>query len=113
MTDLPAVAKICAQDLSPEQGEAVARSFTKHSAAAFGSQLTYAGYASIPASWLFTEDDLTVAPEVQQAGIDAIEQASGGKVDVTKIKSGHVPNVSHENETVKWILDVARRAEES
>ena len=51
--------------------------------------------------------------ENQQEGIDLVEKVSGGKVDVTNIKTGHIPNESQPQLVIEWILDVVRKAEGS
>ena len=89
------------------------RAFAKHSGASFGTELTHEGYKDVPVSHLFCEEDLCVPPEVQQTSIDMIERVSGQKVDVTRIKSDHVPNLSAKEETIAWILDVAKKVEAS
>ncbi|KAK5175687.1 uncharacterized protein LTR77_000826 [Saxophila tyrrhenica] len=103
-------ARFVAQNLPPDQGEAVVRAFAKHSGASFGTELTHEGYKDIPVSYLFCEDDLCVPPGVQRAGIDMIERVSGRKVDVTSITSDHCPMLSAEKETVDWVLDLASKA---
>lgn len=87
------------------------RAFAKHSGASFATELTHEGYKDVPVSYLFCEEDLCVPPGVQQAGIDMIERVSGGEVDVTRIRADHVPNFSAKDETVEWILHVAKQAE--
>jgi hypothetical protein len=108
--DPAATAGALLQHLSPEEGEAVVRGFTKHSAASFVDKLTYAGYKDIPVSYLICEEDLAGPPEIiQRPTIDMIEQVSGRKVDVTSIRAGHMPNVTAQKETIQWILDVAKK----
>ncbi|MCJ1435194.1 hypothetical protein MMC27_004566 [Xylographa pallens] len=97
-------------DLPQEEGEAWVKKFVRHSAVSFSNELTYAGYKDIPVSWLLCEDDLTIPAETQKEAIEMIEKESGEKVDVTRIKSGHCPNVSKPQEVIHWFLDVARKA---
>jgi hypothetical protein len=42
-----------------------------------------------------------------------IEKESGGKVNVTRIKGDHCPNVTATDEVVDWILDMAGRAKDN
>jgi hypothetical protein len=94
-------------DLSTEEGIAWAKQMPEHSTASFGGELTYAGYKDVPVSYLFTEKDQTVTPEMQQVCIDNIEQATGNKVDVRRLDSGHFPFLSRPNEVAQIIRKVA------
>ena len=86
------------------------KKFPRHSAVCFGSELTYAGYKDIPASWLLCEEDLCIPAENQREAIELIEKVSGRKVDVTSIQTGHIPPVSAPEKVIDWILDVAGKA---
>ncbi|CAO2652876.1 Nn.00g022870.m01.CDS01 [Neocucurbitaria sp. VM-36] len=105
-------AKIVFNNLSPERGTAEAAKFGRHSSVSFSDTLTYAGYKDVPVSWFFCEEDLCVAPEVQQNGINAIEESwkgttrEGKKVDVTRVKCDHVPILSAAAELEKWVEDI-------
>lgn len=46
-------------------------------------------------------------PNIQQAGIDVIEKASGKKVDVTRIPHDHVPNESAPEKVVDWFVHLS------
>jgi len=72
--------------------------------------LTYAGYEVVPVSWLFCEDDELVPPKIQSTGIELIEKESGGKVDVTYIKSGHCPNISMPEKVVDWLESLVKKS---
>jgi hypothetical protein len=87
------LAEIVFSDLSPEEGKAWVKRFVQHSGVSFTNELTYEGYKDVPVSYLFCEADKCVTPEIQQRCIDTIEQASGNKVDVTRIPYDHVPIV--------------------
>ena len=99
---------IC-QELSPKEGEAVVKGFAKHSAQSFGNELTHAGYKDIPVSYLLCEDDQAGPADFQRDMIAGIEEASGGKVDITSVKAGHCPNLTAPKETAEWVLNVARK----
>lgn len=100
-------------DKPSSEAEAIVNSFVKHSAISFGDKLTHAGYKDIPVSYLLCENDLAGPPKIIQIpGIEMIEQASGRKVDVTRIKSGHTPHLDAPKETVEWIMKVADKVEE-
>jgi hypothetical protein len=81
-----------------------------HSGVCFTNELTYAGYKDIPVSYLTCEEDLVIPLKNQKLGIEKIEKLSGKKVDVTSIKTGHIPPASHPQLVVDWILDVAGKA---
>lgn len=85
------------------------KKFPQHSAVSFGDELTYAGYKDVPVSYLFCENDKCVPPEVQQKGIETIEEASGEKVDVTRINSDHCPMISAPDKVVEWFVGLAEK----
>jgi hypothetical protein len=112
--DPPAAASVLLQHVTPEEGDVIVKGWAKHSAPSFGNPLTHAGYKDIPASYLICEEDLAGPMEIiQLPRIDLIEQVSGRKVDTTRIKTGHMPNVTAVQETVEWILSVAKKVEKS
>jgi hypothetical protein len=113
MEDPAATARMICQLLPSREGEAIVRDFAKHSAQSFGNELTYAGYKDIPASYLLCEEDMAGPPDFQREMIAMIEEASGRKVDVTSIKADHCPNLSAEKKTIEWVLNVAKKAQES
>ena len=96
------------------QPEELARSWadriTRHSSAAFGSPLTYAGYKDVPSSYLKTALDRLVTPATQQASINVIEKATGNKVDVTTIQTGHIPFIMALDEVVAWLEKVVKQS---
>jgi hypothetical protein len=100
-------ALIC-QELPPEEGLAVARGFSKHSAQSFANELNHAGYKDIPVSYLLCERDLAGPADFQREMIAMIEEASGRKVDVTSIETGHCPSLVAKKETLDWIVKVIR-----
>ncbi|KAH8705739.1 Alpha/Beta hydrolase protein [Talaromyces proteolyticus] len=113
LEDPAATASIICQELPSKEGEAIIRGFAKHSAQSFGNELTYAGYKHVPASYLLCEEDLAGPPDFQRHMIAVVEEASGRKVDVTSIKAGHCPHLTAEKETIKWILSVAEKTQQS
>lgn len=96
-------------DLPTEEGIAWAKQASEHSTISFGGQLTYAGYNDVPIFWLFTANDRTVKPEMQQVCIDNIEQSSKKKVEVHRLDAGHFPFVSRSNDVVRIIGTVAAK----
>lgn len=78
-----------------------------HSAISFSNELTYAGYKDVPVSYLVCEEDLVIPLKNQKEEIELIEKVSGRKVDVTSIKTGHIPIASQPQLVIDWFLDVA------
>ncbi|KAJ4318650.1 hypothetical protein N0V84_006738 [Fusarium piperis] len=107
--DIPKLAKLSFSSMPKDEGELWAAKLVKHSSTSFANTLTYAGFKDVPVSYLVCENDKTISPQVQRAGIDMIEQESGNKVDVTTINADHVPPVSSLVEVVDWIIGVAER----
>ncbi|KAF2684508.1 alpha/beta-hydrolase [Lentithecium fluviatile CBS 122367] len=102
-------AKYAFSDLPLSEGTKWVKTFSEHSAISFANELTYAGYKDVPVSYLFCEADECVIPAAQQRAIDVIEKANGGKVDVTRIKSDHCPNVSHPEMVVDWFVGLVEK----
>ena len=102
-------AEIAFSDLPPEEGQAWVRQFGRHSAVSFAGEATHQGYKDIPVSFLVCEDDICVPLAIQENEIKLIENVSGSKVDVMRIKAGHCPSVSKPQEVVDWILHVAAK----
>jgi len=103
-------AAICFNELSPEEGEAWVHKFQPHSAASFGSPLTYPGYKYIPVSYLVCEKDRCIPASLQRSLIKMIEEESGKVVDVTSIDGDHCPSVKDPKPVIDWVLDVAGNA---
>ncbi|TGJ81787.1 hypothetical protein E0Z10_g6957 [Xylaria hypoxylon] len=103
-------AKLTFSDLPLEVGEAWVAQFTRQSSTSFTTPLTYAGYCDVPVSYLISENDLVIPKWLQEAEIAMIEEASGNKVHVSSIKSGHVPVLSMPQAVVDWITQTAEMA---
>lgn len=97
---------------TPEERLEWEKKMVQHSGPSFANELTHAGYADVPVSYLFCEEDICVRPEIQQAGIDRIEKASGKKVDVTSIKGDHAPMITQEEVVVDWLVSLGQKGEE-
>jgi hypothetical protein len=102
-------AKATFSDLPVPEGMEMAKKMPLHSTPSFANELTYPGYNHVSVSYVFCEDDVVLPPDFQQACIDRIEEASGNKVHVTKLKAGHTPEASVPREEAKAI-DVAIKA---
>ncbi|KUJ24233.1 alpha/beta-hydrolase [Mollisia scopiformis] len=108
--DIPRAASISFSDIPQEEGEAWIRRMPAHSAVSFTNELTYAGYKDIPVSYLICEEDLVIPLRMQRDEIELIEKVSGKKVDVTSIKTGHIPPASQPQKVIDWILSVIAKA---
>ena len=104
-----ASAAIAFSDLPKEEGANWIRKFPQHSAVSFGDELTYAGYKDVPVSYLLCERDVCITPDVQRAGIEIIEKASGRKVDVTSIQGDHCPMAGHADWVSDWVVKNAAK----
>ncbi|KAH8898721.1 alpha/beta-hydrolase [Thozetella sp. PMI_491] len=108
--DAQKVLSLVFSDLSPEEIRGLRTVFPQHSAASFGGVLTHAAYLDVPVSYLFCENDQIVTPAVQQKIIDMIEEKSGQKVEVTKIKTGHAPHIVALEKVIDWTLGLVDEA---
>ncbi|KAF2801360.1 alpha/beta-hydrolase [Mytilinidion resinicola] len=95
-------------DLPEAEGQAWVRKFENHSAVTFAGELTHPGYADVEISWLMCKEDKTIPPSFQQGFIDGIEKATGRKVVVDGIETGHCPNASAPEKVVEWIKKAAQ-----
>lgn len=93
-------------DLPHEEGVEWTKRMSEQSAPSFGTKLTYGGYKDVPVSYLLCENDVVIPPELQQSIIAMIEEESGNKVDVHKIKSDHAPWISHTDSVVEVIRQI-------
>lgn len=81
----------------------------RHSAATFAGPLTHAGYGDVDVSYLKCLRDLSIEPEVQQAGIDMIERVTGRRVDVTEAEVDHVAPQTRPGVVADWVVGVAEK----
>lgn len=73
-------------DLPHAEGVAWTKNMSQHSAPSFQTKLTYPGYEDAPVSYILCEEDKCVPPELQQSIIQMIEEESGRRVDVLRIR---------------------------
>lgn len=71
------------------------------------AKTTAASWQTIPTSYLLCEDDLAIPAAAQEGMIKGVEEAGGGEIEVTRIKSGHSPFLSKPDETAAWLQKVA------
>lgn len=96
-------------DSPPEEGARLVRQLARHSGASFAGPLTHAGYGDVDVSYLKCLRDLSVTPEVQQAGIDMIERVTGRRVDVREVAADHVAPWSRVPLVADWLVGVAEK----
>ena len=108
--DVEGAARQTFSDLPLDEGVSWVKKMSIHSAPSFQGKLTYAGYKTIPVSFIFCEHDLVLSPEFQRRVIETIEKESGSKVDVHTLETGHCPNVSAPNDCAAAILAAAKAA---
>jgi hypothetical protein len=82
----------------------------EHSTMSFVGPLTHAGYADVPVTYVFCEEDVCVTTEVQRKIIEGIEDEIGRKIDVRNLKAGHAPFVSKPEETVELLAAIAQES---
>jgi hypothetical protein len=70
-------AKIIFSDLPASEALEWAKMMSEHSTVTFSAKLAYAGYLHIPVSFVMTEGDLCVPPELQQSMIDMMIKKAG------------------------------------
>ena len=87
-------AKFNFSDVPYEEGLEWAKKSSEHSTVSFTGELTYPGYKDVPVSYMFTENDKTVPPEMQRTQIETMERENGKQVVVYAIPTGHFPYVS-------------------
>jgi hypothetical protein len=92
-------------DMPPEEGLKLQNMFSQHSLPSYQAPLTYPGYKHLPVTYMFTERDLILSPEIQQKMIGNME-AAGVKVNVIKYNTGHAPQASNPDA----VVDVVKKA---
>ena len=93
-----------------ERGTAWARAAPKHSALSFASPLTYAAYKDIPSSYILCEQDGIIPPSKQEQYLNNIKLATNRDVDVRRLNTNHVPNLTATEELAKMILEIVNTA---
>jgi hypothetical protein len=81
---------------------------TTHATPSFKQSLTYAGYKDVAVNYILCEDDKIIPAPYQEAMIGTIQKAKGSEkdVEVHRINSDHVPNVSHPEELLEIIKKI-------
>ncbi|KAF6844024.1 hypothetical protein CMUS01_01523 [Colletotrichum musicola] len=79
---------------------------TTQSARAFEERLTYAGYRTIPVTYMVAGADRTVPPALQERFIGVVEAEAGRAVDVVRYSVDHCPPVTGPDA----VVDCVRRA---
>lgn len=100
-------AKVTFSDLPPDEAYAWAAKMPHHSTITFGDELSHATYKDIPTSYLITDEDKTVPPEMQRSMVEAANELRGDPITVYSIRSGHVPFISVPHHVVEIVRRVA------
>lgn len=93
-----------------ERATAWARASPKQSALSFASPLKHAAYKDIPSTYILCEQDGIIPPSKQEQYIENIRLATGKDVDVRRLNTNHVPNLTNVEEVVTLILEIASTA---
>ncbi|KAJ9614613.1 hypothetical protein H2200_002750 [Cladophialophora chaetospira] len=102
--------QMIAQGTIPDMDQTIAVEFIKsmgrHSNLSFTSKATHSGWKNVPVSWILTEQDFIVAPDLQKSYIKRIEEESGQKVDLHVLATGHAPNASAPEKVAEVLVKV-------
>ena len=71
------------------------------------TQLAYKleGGKGVKVSYVLTERDLIIAPQVQRGFIKVLEEARGGDIDVVAMDTGHAPSSSCQEKLVEVLIE--------
>jgi pimeloyl-ACP methyl ester carboxylesterase len=104
----PALSASRMYDAWPEERAlAWAKAAPKQSALSFASPVTYTAFKDIPSSYIFCEQDQVVPPALQEEYVKNIKIVAGGVVDLHRLDSNHVPNLTATEILAKVILKIA------
>lgn len=96
-------------DMPWEEAYRLCLQFPHHSAISMKGRTTQAAYVKIPVSYIITEKDMIISPELQEGFIKNIEEGSGKKPDVYRFGSGHCPNFSMPEKLVEVLVECAEK----
>jgi pimeloyl-ACP methyl ester carboxylesterase len=105
--DVDSIAMAFYSNCPYEEARRIAMANTNQSAQSFQDPLTYAGYNNIPVTWMFTDDDVFIPPDLQRRYIAQIEKSSRKRVEVMHYATDHCPNISEPEAMVECIRRVA------
>ncbi|KAK5061084.1 hypothetical protein LTR84_007626 [Exophiala bonariae] len=104
----PALSGTRMYDVWPEdRAVAWASAAPMQSALSFASPVTYTAFKDIPSSYIFCEQDKVVPPAMQEQYIETMKAVAGKAVDVHKLDSNHVPNLTSPQAVAEVILKIA------
>ncbi|KAL5398497.1 hypothetical protein PMIN04_003470 [Paraphaeosphaeria minitans] len=75
-----------------------AQNLPHHSVASFTTEITRAAYETVPASYRFTEKDVSVSQEHQKSYFKMMEEFKGSEIDVIRKPWGRCPHWSRPGE---------------
>lgn len=94
-------------DTWPEdRAVAWAKAAPKQSELSFSSTISYTANKNIEASYIFCENDGIVPPAKQKEYMNNLKLVIGKDVDVRKLATNHVPNLTDPEKLAKVILDI-------
>lgn len=94
-------------DVWPEERAlAWTKAAPKHSALSFASPVTHTAFKDIPSSYIFCEQDQIVPPALQTQYIENIHVVTGKDVDVHKLNTNHVPNLTATETLAELVLKI-------
>ncbi len=96
-------------DMAYEDAYPLVLKLAHHSAVSFSGTVSEAAYETHPVSYILTEQDLIVKPEMQKKFIALLEE-NGRKVDVRTLNSGHMPTASVPEKLAEIITQIAEMA---
>ena len=101
--DLSMATKKNYSDMQFEEGLVWTKKMPHHSSLSFEGELTYAGYKDIPATYIHTEQDVTVPTQGQYAMVEA----TGVQIRQLELDSGHCPSVSQPEKLGEKLVEAA------
>lgn len=94
-------------DLSQAEQEHYSALLLKHSTVSFTNKLTHPGYKYTRSTFAVSSNDKAVPPELQRQLVnDANKQ--GADIQMVELHSDHCPMISHPDEVVKLLLQLAK-----
>lgn len=103
----PAFSASLMYDTWPEdRAVAWAKASSRQSEVSFNSIVKYAGNPNIDVSYISCENDGIVPPSKQAEYINNARVATGKDVDVRKLATNHIPNLTAPEELARVILEI-------
>lgn len=78
------------------------------SAICYTGKCVYGAYRDIPVTYIFCSKDEVLTPEFQEGRIELLRKEAK-ELDVVRMDTGHCPNVSKLEETVRVIVEAIKK----